>query len=89
VLLIEEFAMTLVPESSSPDWPTVYRIRVQGVLDPSWSARLEGLHIEVQRCADQPPSTLLCGRLQDQAALNGVLTTLYALGFTLLSVRAT
>jgi hypothetical protein len=75
------------PLSQDCDQPKVYTICIQGVLDPSWSTRLEGLHIEVQCCADRAPLTLLSGSLQDQAALNGVLTTLYALGFTLLSVK--
>jgi hypothetical protein len=73
-------------ESSGLDRPVVYNIVVLGVLDPSWSARLEGLRIVAQTCSDGSPATLLSGRLQDQAALNGVLTTLYGLGFSLRSV---
>jgi hypothetical protein len=80
--------MTNVGGSSGLDRPTLYQICIQGVLDPSWSERLEGLHIEVVYCADGPSSTMLSGWLQDQAALNGVLTTLYGLGFTLRAVTA-
>ena len=72
--------------SSGFDQPSLYQIRVQGILDPSWSTRLEGLNIEVEQCVGGLPVTLLSGWLQDQAALNGVLTTLYGLGFTLRSV---
>ena len=68
--------------------PAIYHIRIQGVLDPGWSARLEGLKIEVEHGDDGLPMTLLSGRLEDQAALNGVLSTLYGLGFALRSVTA-
>jgi hypothetical protein len=70
------------------DRPAIYYIRIQGVLDPSWSARLEGLHIEVEHGDDGLPMTLLSGRLEDQSDLHGVLTALYALGFALRSVTA-
>jgi hypothetical protein len=86
MLLMKEFRMTNFAAYSSLDQPSLYQIRVQGILDPSWSARLEGLNIEVEQCAGDLPVTLLTGLLQDQAALNGVLTTLYGLGFTLRSV---
>jgi hypothetical protein len=76
-------------ESSSLAQPKQYKIRVQGALDPSWSARLQGLQIQVDRPTGRPPSTLLEGWLQDQAALTGVLTTLYGLGFSLMSVTTT
>jgi hypothetical protein len=36
---------------------------------------------------DQPPITILTGRLADQAALTGVLNALHDLGFALLSVE--
>lgn len=80
--------MTSFGTPANLEGPLSYRICIQGVLDPSWSSRLEGLYIESKRCADGPPTTTLTGSLQDQAALNGVLTTLYGLGFTLLSVSA-
>ena len=80
--------MTDSSESFPLERGSLYQIRIQGVLDPSWSARLEGLQIEVQRCTDGPSCTVLSGCIEDQAALNGVLSTLYALGFRLLSVTA-
>jgi hypothetical protein len=88
MLLMQELAMTSETEPYGLDRPLVYHIRIQGVLDPSWSDRLEGLQIEVQCCAGRPPTTLLSGCLRDQAALNGVLSALYGLGCTLLSVSA-
>jgi len=66
-----------------------YRIRVQGQLDPSWSDRLEGLHICPAEPESLPPVMILEGELPDQAALIGVLNTLYDLHLTLLSVDCT
>src|SRR5262245_16766459 len=87
-LLMTEPTMMNVRKSSGLDQSAFYSISIYGALDQSWSERLEGLRIEVVCCADGLPSTLLSGWLQDQAALNGVLTTLYGLGFSLRSVTA-
>ena len=57
-----------------------YRIVVEGVLDPVWLDRLGGLEITEQRQPGQPVVTRLEGRLEDQAALQGVLDTLFMLG---------
>jgi hypothetical protein len=66
------------------DAPLECTIRAAGTLDPRWSARLGGLRV---RAAGRSfPVTELRGRLRDQAALFGVLTTLYDLGLPLLSV---
>jgi hypothetical protein len=64
--------------------PADYRIVVQGQLDASWAAQLEGLALHVE--AGPPPITTLSGRLRDQAALHGVLRMLYALGLPLRAV---
>jgi len=60
-----------------------YRIRVQGSLDERWSDRLGGMRIT----RDSEQVTSLIGILVDQAALAGVLNTLYELHLTLLSVE--
>jgi hypothetical protein len=72
------------PDSSA----AVYEIRVRGALDTSWSARLNGLQISNDRSRPGHPVTILAGELKDEAALNGVLATLYALGLALLSVQS-
>jgi hypothetical protein len=46
-----------------------------------------GVRIQVQRQPDEAPVTVLTGEFQDQAALAGVLSTLYDLGIPLLSVE--
>lgn len=63
-----------------------YEIRVQGSLDLKWSGRLQGLGITVKEFSDRFPVTTLFGRLKDQAALLGVLNTLFALKLPLLFV---
>jgi hypothetical protein len=68
--------------------PQHYEIRVRGILDPSWSARLGGLCIAIEHYPDRPPETRLSGELPDQAALYGVLSALFSLGNHLLSVEA-
>jgi hypothetical protein len=69
------------------DTAAVYRIGVQGFLDKSWSDRMNGVDIQVKDLPDEAPVTLLVGRFVDQAALAGVLNTLYDLGFPLLKVE--
>jgi hypothetical protein len=64
-----------------------YRIRVGGALDPSWSDRLGGLHIAHLPGAQGVAETLLEGRLEDQAALAGVLNTLFELMVPILSAE--
>ncbi len=67
--------------------PATYRIRVGGLLDASWSDRLGGLTVTTTGGRDLPPTTTLEGRLPDQAALNGVLGTLYEQHMPVLSVE--
>ena len=64
------------------DRSAVYRIKVQGVVPESWIDRLGGLETVSLTSA----ATTLEGRLPDQAALNGVLDTLYQLHLPLLEI---
>ena len=68
--------------------PVACVVRVRGALAPRWAARLGGLAITVcdrSRTGDAV-TTELRGVLLDQAALLGVLTTLFDLGLPLVSV---
>jgi hypothetical protein len=65
----------------------VYRIEVQGELPESWSERLQGMIITAGRSEEDEHVTTLEGPLRDQAALSGVLNTLYERHFTVLSVQ--
>ena len=67
--------------------PAAYRIYVKGFLDESWSDRFSGLQIENQTSATEPPTTILQGTLLDQAQLLGVLSNLYEMHMSLISVE--
>ena len=66
--------------------PTVYKIIIQGEMDENWSDRLGGMQISVTREKEDQPQTELTGRMNDQAALMGVLNTLYDFQFTIISL---
>ena len=69
------------------DSPANYQIIVQGQIAPGWSDRLEGMTICQATVEAGPAVTTLDGELSDQAALAGVLNTLYELHLPLLSVK--
>jgi len=69
------------------DRPATYQIRVQGKVDPDWSDRLAGMTIHLTAAEAGPPVTTLKGDLSDQAALAGVLNTLYELHLPVLLVK--
>jgi hypothetical protein len=66
--------------------PAIYEIRVHGSLELKWSDRLQGLGIRVKENSDRMMVTILSGRLKDQAALLGVLNTLFTLKLPVLFV---
>ena len=73
--------------ASDFDLPATYQIRVRGCLDDRWSERLGGMTIRRIDQVEGAPETSLVGWLPDQAALCGVLNTLYGLHLLLLSVE--
>jgi hypothetical protein len=79
--------MTEITESSRPtmDGPANYKITILGQLDPKWARRLEGMNATSVALSDGNIETTLQGRLADQAALSGVLNTLYELHLPVLS----
>jgi hypothetical protein len=60
-----------------------YQIRVQGVLDESWSEWLGGLEVRPLESG----VTVLTGSIRDQAALHGLLNKIRDLGLPLLCVE--
>jgi len=60
---------------------------VQGRIDPFWSDNLEGMLITQAAGETGEWIATLVGELSDQAALGGVLNTLYELHLTLLTVQ--
>lgn len=67
--------------------PAVYKIKVLGDLNLSWSERLGGLQISVEKPKDRDPVSLLIGQINDQSALSGILNALYENHFTIISVN--
>ena len=68
----------------SPEPPTHYQIRVEGVLDAHWSAWLDGLDISGDASTE---TTTISGPIRDQAALHGLLGKIRDLGLPLIAVR--
>jgi hypothetical protein len=69
------------------DNPARYKIQVQGQIDPGSSDLLGGMAICPVTVGAGSPVTNLEGEISDQAALAGVLTMLYELHLTILSVE--
>ena len=69
------------------DQPATYSIRVVGHIDENWSARLGGLQVTSTGSEGKRAITTLSGSTIDQAALFGVLKTLYDMRLPLLSVE--
>lgn len=74
---------------SAPDFdgPAAYQITVRGMIAPGWSGRLEGMTINRLTLEDGTIFTILTGEVTDQAALSGVLNTLYDLQLLLVAVN--
>jgi hypothetical protein len=66
--------------------PAIYRIRVEGSINPKWFSRLEGMNVTAGSSEPGITESILVGRLADQAALSGLLNTLYELHRPVLSV---
>ena len=64
-----------------------YRIRVAGALGEHWSELVRGLTVTSGPAGTEGATTVLSGRLADEAALMGVLDLLYTRGARLLSVE--
>jgi hypothetical protein len=67
----------------STEPPVRYEIRVEGVLDPCWSAWFDGLRVS----SNASGTTTIAGPVRDQAALHGLLGKVRDLGLELIAVR--
>ena len=74
--------------SERAEWPRTYRICLEGVVASPWSDRLGDMDGTVEWREGRGPVTVLLGSLTDQAALSGVLETLFDLRLPLLSVES-
>ena len=77
----------LPPSHSGWDRPATYRIDVRGRIPARWRDRLEGMALTECSADVEPLVTTLLGELSDQAALEGVLNTLFALHLPVVSVE--
>ena len=87
-LVYHHYMMSKLSRNPIPfDRPATYQISVQGRIDPTISDLLGGMTISPDKVEAGHTVTSLCGELSDQAALAGVLNTLYELHLTLLMVK--
>jgi len=68
------------------DSAAVYRVRVRGRLDARWVRDVSGIHVTEEQGPGGEFQTILVGRVLDQAALFGILNSLYELHMPVLSV---
>jgi hypothetical protein len=66
--------------------PAIYQIEVQGKVDIDWSDSLAGMNITSYEQGENVITTLV-GKLSDQAALAGLLQTIYELKLPIISVE--
>jgi hypothetical protein len=59
---------------------------VVGTLDADLARRLDGVNLSEEAACDNMPISVLVGRMVDQAALSGLLNSLYGLHLPLISV---
>lgn len=64
----------------------VYRIALQGKLDEKWSDWFGRTTVTVRSESSDPPITTLTVVVADQSALRGILTKIWDLNLTLVSV---
>jgi hypothetical protein len=73
--------MPMAKAADRLDGPITYQIQIQGRLEESWSGWLDGISIRFEGGV-----TTLVGAIPDQAALRDILTRIWDLNLTLLSV---
>ena len=72
---------TIMARNSGPRPARLYEIKVRGQLDENWSGWLSGMTISFDNDV-----TTLTGPVPDQAALRGLLSKIWDLNLTLISV---
>jgi len=79
-----EARLDMGPEQDSDR--AVYQIKVQGHLDPSWEDWFNGMTVASEDEGNDTPSCTLTGPIADQSALRGMLSKIWDLNMTLISV---
>lgn len=65
----------------------IYEIKVNGKLDNAWVKLFDGMNIDVIQVSENRFISTLTGLIYDQAALSGILNSLYDRHFTVVSVK--
>jgi hypothetical protein len=68
------------------DQPAMYQIKVQGRLDERWTRWFNGLRLTFERGGDGASITTLTGVVADQSALRGILSRIWDLNLTVISI---
>jgi len=66
--------------------PARYQIKVWGRLDEKWSDWFNGMRLTFETTSNGPPITALTGAVADQAKLRGMLSKIWDLNLTVISV---
>ena len=66
---------------------TVYEVRVRGSVSPRWARCFDHMAVLSDGRSEEETVTVLTASVPDQAALLGLLHTLYSLGLPLISVN--
>jgi hypothetical protein len=66
--------------------PATYEIQVEGCLEEDWSDWFEGMTVIVRPASDGSHLTCLTGVVEDQPALRGLLSRIWDMNLTLVSV---
>ncbi len=78
--------MNEIRQELPQDQPAVYQIQLDGQIDERRLDWFEDMTVSSENRADGKAISTLVGSLADQAALHGLLSRIYALGYVVLSV---
>lgn len=75
----------MCPDHDHPQ-KSVYQIVIQGVLEPHWTRWLNNMEATTAYDAAGKPVTVLQGPISDQSELRGLMTKIWDLNMTLISI---
>jgi hypothetical protein len=81
-----EVTMKELTQHLPQDQPAVYRIEVEGPIGERLSSWFEDMTVSITSRADGKKISTLVGPVADQAALHGLLSRIYTLGFLVITV---
>jgi hypothetical protein len=75
------------PNEETQSMPQFYVVKVVGALTDSWSDWFSDMEIQVHRTTHGPTMTTLTGPVADQARLRGIVSKLWDLNLTIVSIN--